>query len=102
MTLYFGVELYANPVPVGPQSADFIGTGKLQKVKFAGKADDLKLLQRLGITLESPQLTSEVGLLDETDDYYLVVVGDEGEDKAIKISRDLVKGLAYTREKETG
>ncbi len=95
ITLYFGVEIYANPVPVGPEAADFIGTGKLQKVQFVGKFEDLKLIKQLGIPLETPRRTGELGLLDETEDYYLVVVYEETGDKAIKVSRELVKGIAY-------
>jgi len=100
VTLYFGVEIYANPVPVGPEAADFIGTGKLQKVQFVGKSEDLKLIEQLGVPLETPQRTAELGLLDETEDYYLVVVHkEETGDKAIKVSRDLVKGIAYRGKK---
>jgi hypothetical protein len=93
--LYFGVELYANPVPMGPEAADFIGTGKMQKVQFVGKSEDIELIKQLGIPLETHCRTTELGLLDETDDYYLVVIYKGEEGKAIKIHRELIKGIAY-------
>lgn len=96
-TLYFGVEIYANPVPTGPQAADFIGTGKPQIVQFVGDKDVFKLLKQLGIPLETSRLTAELGLLDETGDYYLVVVPDGNSRKAFKIRRDGIKGIAFTR-----
>ena len=96
LTLYFGVELYANPIPAGPQAADFIGTGKLQRIRLVGKPEDFELLQKLGVKLDSPQLTSEVGLLDETKDHYLIVVESKEDERAVKIDRGLVKGISYT------
>lgn len=93
--LYFGVELYANPVPMGPEAVDLIGTGKMQKVQFVGRSEDIKLINQLGIPLETPHRTTELGLLDETDDYYLVVIYKGKEGKAIKVHRELIKGIAY-------
>ena len=97
-TLYFGVEIYANPVPVGPQSADLIGTGKPQIVQFVGSKDEFELLKQLGIPLETPWLTAKLGLLDEASDYYLIVVHNENGEKAFKINRSSIKGIAYTKE----
>jgi hypothetical protein len=96
LTLYFGVELYANPIPAGPQATDFIGTGKLQRIRLVGKLEDFELLEKLGVKLDSPQLTSEVGLLDETKDHYLIVVENKGGERAVKIDRELVRGISYT------
>lgn len=96
-TLFFGIELYANPVPTGPDAADLIGTGKLQRVQFVGNSEDIELIKQLGIPLETPNRTIELGLLDETDDYYLVVLHLENEEKAFKIRRELVKAIAYQR-----
>ena len=96
LTLYFGVELYANPIPAGPQAADLIGTGKLQRIRLVGKPEDFELIQKLGVKLDSPQLTSEVGLLDETKDHYLIVVENKRGERAVKIDRGLVKGISYT------
>jgi hypothetical protein len=95
ITFYWGIEIYANPVPSGPEAADFIGTGKIQKVQFVGKPEDIELIKQLGIPLETPQRTTELGLLDESEDYYLVLVHKGKEEKAIKIHRDLIKGIAY-------
>lgn len=94
-TLYFGVEIYANPVPTGPEAADLIGTGKLQKVKLIIDPKNSKMIKHLGIPMETLYRTSQLGLLDETEDQYLVIIPNNKGGKAAKVSRDLIKGIAY-------
>jgi hypothetical protein len=95
MTLYYGLEMYANTLSIGPNTSRFIGTGIKQRVRFVGKPEDIELIKQLGIPTENPQSTAEVFLIDETDNYYLVVLHVGQKEKAAKINRDLVKGIAY-------
>jgi hypothetical protein len=97
LTFYFGIELYASPIPAGPSATDFMGTGKIQRIRMVGRAEDFELLEKLGIALEFPELTAEVGLIDETDDYYLIVIENEKRERAVKIYKDLVKGISYRK-----
>ncbi len=72
-----------------------IGRGIPQAVQIVCEKDDFNLLTKLGIPKVDPSLSEVIFLIGETDSHYIVTcdLSDEGE--AIKIQKDIVRGLRY-------
>ncbi|MCK4823119.1 hypothetical protein KA005_45585 [bacterium] len=66
-------------------------------VRLAFNNDDIEMLTKIGIPMSDSTQSLPVELLDETDQYLIVIVKDHGLENAIKISKDVVKAVRFEK-----
>jgi hypothetical protein len=89
---FYSRNLYGNP---NLEGFDPIGMGIPVKVQLAGEENTIVLLSQMGITSVSPNMTSDVLLLDETDSHYIVGTNLSAGTKIYKVDKAIIKGLVY-------
>jgi hypothetical protein len=91
---YYARHLYSRRTLI-LGSSDPVGMGIPIPVRLAGDEDAISLLATLGVPIENPLVTGTVFFLDETDTHYIVSVGQDGNGRAIKISKGMVKAILH-------
>ncbi len=91
---FYARYMYGNPKA---SAWDPIGMGIPSKVQLASAADNITLLSHMGILSEQPDLTQAVWLIDETDENYIIGIGELMTVGVIKIDKALVKGIVYSK-----
>jgi hypothetical protein len=94
---YYARYLYGHPNPTFGSfgSVDPIGMGIPVKIRLAGEAKDISLLKSMGVPSVQPELTDDLVLLDETDTHYIVGIPIDGDIRAAKVKKDIVKSILY-------
>jgi hypothetical protein len=89
---FYSRNLYGNPTLEG---FDPIGMGIPVRVQLAGEESAITLLNEMGITRASANITNNVSLLDETDSHYIVSTKLTTGTKIYKVDKTMIKGLVY-------
>ncbi len=93
---YYARHLYGHRNPVFG-SVDPIGMGIPVHVQMAGEADSIRILGGMGIAAVKPNLTDHVILIDETDSHYIIGVQEDGTVRVMKVVKQLVKAILYSK-----
>jgi hypothetical protein len=89
---FYSRNLYGNPSLEG---FDPIGMGIPVKVRLAGEESAITLLNQMGIEIASPNTSSDVYLIDETDSHYIVSPKLQIGVRIYKVEKSMIKGLIY-------
>jgi len=74
-----------------------IGNGSPKKIRLVTAEKNDAFLSQMGIVNDQPNLTQPVWLIDETDKHYIIGLNEMITGNVIKIDKDLVKAIVYSK-----
>lgn len=81
----------------GLGALDPIGVGIPTRVQIAFDEKEIRILENMGLSVQKNNITDDIHLIDETDQYYIIGFRqkDEVHEKTLKVIKSSVKAILY-------